>query len=31
MWSQEAGGPEIQPDCVNNLWQVTFKGKQEYI
>lgn len=23
MWSQEAGGPEIQPDCVNNLWQAT--------
>lgn len=31
MWSQEAGGQEIQPDCVNNLWQVTFKGKKEYI
>lgn len=31
MWSQEAGGPEIQPDCVINLWQVTLQGKQQYI
>lgn len=29
MWSQEAGGPEIQPDCVDNLWQVSLQGKQE--